>query len=317
MIPLGAGGEFDRVRAIAAELGAAIGPIGDDTVVIPDARGVLVTSVDASIENVHFRRDWLAPEEIGWRSAAAALSDLAAAGASAVGVLAAVIVPRDSGEDNLVALMRGVGAVTASVGGKVLGGDLTSGSRWGSVITVFGRAERAMARSGAHVGDGVWVTGELGGARAALQSWTTNVDPDPGARERFARPLPRIEAGRWLAAHGATAMIDLSDGLGGDADHIAAASRVGIDLDLSRLPLHRSVSDAARRIGEEPAHFAANAGEDYELLVTLPASFDAGGDFAAACGVPLTRIGDVTAAPGVRAHLHGQPHTVGGFRHAL
>lgn len=316
-IPLGSGNEFDRVRAIAAALGDVMGPIGDDTAPIPAGDGTLVVSVDASVEDVHFRRGWLSHEEVGWRAAASALSDLAAAGATPVGVIAAVVVPQKVSPQALVDLMRGVGAATGSVGAQVLGGDLTSGGQWAVVITVFGRALRPMSRAGANVGDGVWVTGVIGGARAALQAWTSSIEPDSQARQVFAHPVPRIGAGKWLAAHGATAMMDLSDGLGGDAEHLAAASGVALQIELERLPLHASVASAARRIGEPPELFAAIAGEDYELLVTLPAEFAGAAEFAQANGVSLTRIGVVAAGSGVQATLGGKVRSVHGFRHAV
>ncbi|MES1259166.1 MAG: AIR synthase related protein, partial [Gemmatimonadota bacterium] len=113
-IPLGAGGEFDRVRAIAAALCPAAGRIGDDTAIIADGEGTLVVSVDASVENVHFRRAWLSCEEIGWRAAASALSDLAAAAASPVGVVTAVVVPHGAAPDDLIDVMRGIGAAASS-----------------------------------------------------------------------------------------------------------------------------------------------------------------------------------------------------------
>ena len=316
-IPLGSGGEFDRVRAIVAALGDAVGPIGDDAAVIPEGDGTLVISIDASVEDVHFRQDWLSLEEIGWRATASALSDLAASAAIPVGVVAAVVVPRGASQDALVELMRGVGAATASVGARLLGGDLTSGRQWAVVLTVFGRAARRMSRVGAAPGDGLWVTGALGGARSALQAWTASMEPDAAARRAFAHPLPRIAAAQWLATHGATAMMDLSDGLGGDAEHLAAASGVQAQLDLDLLPLHPSVSAAARHIGEAPQLFAARAGEDYELLVTLPHDFQGGVDFGGATGIALTRIGTVASGAGVRATLDGVTQSFQGFRHAV
>ena len=96
-------------------------------------------------------------------------------------------------------------------------------------------------------GDGIWVTGVLGGARAALQAWTTSIEPDPDARRIFAHPVPRIDAAQWLAAHGATALMDLSDGLGGDAEHLAVASGVQCEIELERLPLHAIGALAAAR----------------------------------------------------------------------
>lgn len=316
-IPLGPGGEFDRVRAIVAALGDTMGHVGDDTAIIPPGDGELVVSVDASVEDVHFRRGWLSLEEIGWRSTSGALSDLAAAAATPVGIVTAVIVPRGVPETALVEMMRGVGAAASAVGAKLLGGDLTSGRQWGIVVTVFGRAVRPLSRTGAAVGDGVWVTGQLGGARAALQAWTTSMEPDPAARVAFAHPVPRIAAAQWLAAHGATAMIDLSDGLGGDAAHIAAASGVRLDIELERLPLHPSVAAAARHIGEAPELFAATAGEDYELLATLPAGFGGAAEFTRDCGLPLTCVGVVAAGEGLRATLRGAAQSIHGFRHAV
>src|ERR1019366_6207245 len=112
------------------------------------------------------------------------------------------------------------------------------------------------------------------------QAWTTSIEPDPAARVAFAHPVPRIGVAQWLAAHGATAMMDLSDGLGGDAEHLAAASGVQLQIELERLPLHASVAPAAHRIGEPPELFGAIAGEDYELLVTLPGGFAGAEDLA-------------------------------------
>jgi thiamine-monophosphate kinase len=183
-----------------------------------------------------------------------------------------------------------VGSVLESTGGVVLGGDLTGGARWSATITVFGRAERVMRRNGARAGDGVWVTGRLGAARTAVQTWLAGAAPDPAARDSFVRPIPRLAAGQWLAAHEATAMMDLSDGLAGDAGHLAAASNVSIELELERVPVHPAVTAA------DPEIFAVAGGEDYELLVCLPAPF--AGEQAA--GVPLTRIGSVVAGQGVR-----------------
>ena len=294
--PLGPGAEFDRIRAIAAALGDRAGDLGDDCVIVPDGEGTLVASTDTSAEGVHFRLDWISLEEAGYRSAMSALSDLAAAGAGVTGLLAAVTAPRDSATEHLVAFMRGVGAAASATGGVVLGGDLTAAAMWSATITVLGRSLHPMRRSGARVGDSVWVTGRLGGPRAAVQAWLGGGKPDDAARTAFVRPEPRIAAGAWLAGRGATAMMDLSDGLAGDAGHIAAASGVGIDIDLGRLPVHPSVPGPDRML------FAAAGGEDHELLVSMPGSFSA--DTAA--GVPLTRIGSIREGTGVRLLQEGR-----------
>ena len=313
---LGAGREFDRIRAIADALRTRARGLGDDCAVVAPSPHALVLSTDASVEGVHFRREWLSLEEIGWRAAAAALSDLAAEGATVQGVLAAVIAPTGSRGDETSALMRGVGAAVAAVGGLVLGGDLSSGPVWSVVITVVGHAERPVTRSGAAPGDRLWITGALGGARAALDAWGRGEEPLAGARATFAHPEPRIAAGRWLADSGARAMIDLSDGLA-DARHIAAASRVRVELDVDRIPVVGAAVDAALASGVTPQEYAAFGGEDYELLVALPGAFSRADQerFERATGLALTEVGAVRAGEGVCATLGGRTIALDGFDH--
>ncbi|HEU4700289.1 MAG TPA: thiamine-phosphate kinase [Gemmatimonadales bacterium] len=319
-VALGPGREFDRVRAVQAALGPAAAGLGDDCAVLPPAAlagAALVVSTDASVEDVHFRRGWLTLEEVGWRAAAAALSDLAAEGAEPLGLVAAVAVPAGAEDAALTELMRGVGAAAAAVGTRVLGGDLTAGPVWAVAVTVFGRAERPVTRAGARPGDGLWVTGALGGARAALEALEAGTAPAPAARERFARPAPRIAAGRWLAAHGATAMLDLSDGLGGDVRHLAAASGVRLAVALEQAPVAADAVAPARAADVPVQRWVAEGGEDYELLVTLPPTFGAAEAraFEAATGLALTRIGAVERGAGVDVRLAGRPLALRGFDH--
>jgi len=316
-LPLGQGREFDRIRAIAAALGPVAKGLGGDCALLPDGVGVLALSTDTSVEGVHFRRDWLSAEEIGWRAAAAALSDLAAAAAPAVGVLAAVTVPADATADDLVAVMRGVGAAASASGGAVLGGDLARGAEWSLTITVVGRTARPLTRAGALPGDRLWVTGALGAPRAALAHWLRDVVPPAAARQAFAHPEPRIAAAVRLADLGAHAAIDLSDGLGGDAPHLAAASGVALTIELERVPVAPVALAEAQRAGIDAARFAAEGGEDYELLVALPPIFgerDAV-ELTHACGVALTLVGAVHEGEGARFTLHGVDAALRGWDH--
>jgi thiamine-monophosphate kinase len=305
-LPLGAGGEFDRLRAIFTTLGAVGRGLGDDCALVPIGGRTLAISIDLSLEGVHFRTDWLSFREIGWRATAAAVSDLAAEGAEPIGVLVSVGLPvrrrgRGRGDrDPVVEIMAGVAAAARRVGASVLGGDLARSPRYLVDVCALGVAPRPVRRSGARPGDGVWVTGRLGGAGLALAALRRDRGPlAPALRRRFARPVPRIAAGRWLARRGrARAMIDISDGLAGDASHLAAASRVRVTIELERVPCWAGVRPLA----------AARSGEEYELLVALSPRFrerDARA-FRRATGLPLTRIGACSAGRGLLMTENGR-----------
>lgn len=310
-------GEFARIRAIAEAVGQRAYGLGDDCAVLGPGEGRLVVSTDASVEGVHFRFDWITHRETGWRAAAAALSDLAAEGATPAGVLAAVVLPAEATDGELVALMDGVGDAAASSGALVVGGDLSRGPNWTVTMTVLGWAVRPVTRAGARPGDGVWITGVLGAARAAVEAWRRQDEPVSEARAAFVHPVPRIAAGKWLASAGARAMLDVSDGLGGDVHHLAEQSGVAIELELDALPVSPACEAEARRLRIDPRRFAAEGGEDYELLVALPPEFDIGSaaSFVRECGLPLTRIGAVRAGAGARARLSGRLVTLRGYDH--
>lgn len=313
--PLGKGAEFDRIRAIAKRLGAAASGLGDDVAVIPMGGTNLVASIDGSVEGVHFRTDWLTFQEIGGRAAAAALSDLAAEGASVIGALVTIGSPtvgsRESAavpSDPVTEIMAGVGHMITSVGGKVLGGDLVRSDKYFVDICVLGETKKPVTRGGARPGDGVWVTGTFGGPRAALEALLKGEKPSVANRARFTHPVPRIAAGQWLSEHGATAMIDVSDGLAADLGHLAAASKVGIAL----------AGDLVPRMDGVSALDALSSGEEYELAVTLPAGFGSKEvtRFESEIRGKLTRVGDVKEGSEVEVRLGGKlVPTPKGFDH--
>jgi thiamine-monophosphate kinase len=314
-LALGPGPEFDRIRAIIEVLGPRAAGLGDDCALFPSGDGFFALSTDVSVEGVHFRGDWISLEEVGWRATAAALSDLAAEAAEPRGVLCAITQPADAGKTQLLQVMSGVAAAAASVGAPVVGGDLSSGPIWILALTVLGHARHPVTRAGAKPGDGLWVTGELGGSRAALESWRRGASPGAKARRRYAHPEPRVGAGKWLAEHGARALIDLSDGLAGDAAHLAAASGVALKIDLDLVPIAAEARDAAQQLHQSPQRFAGEGGEDFELLVSLPPVFDRASDFTRDCGLPLTRVGGVEAGSGARFLLEGRAVELEGFNH--
>ena len=290
-------------------------PSGDDAAVTIPA-GATVTSVDLAVDGVHFRRATAPPAAIGHKALAAALSDLAAMGASPGEAYVQLGLPEDITEEQALELADGMGELAAEHGVRILGGDISRSPVLLLAVTVVGHAAQPqdlVRRAGARAGDGVFVTGALGGAAAGLlllerPELRDGLDPDLAAAavERQLRPRPRIAAGRALAEGGATAMIDLSDGLAGDAGHVARAGSVRLELDAARLPLAPGVAEVARAAGVDAAALAAAGGEDYELLACLaPEAAEAAARALAAAGVPLTRVGNVAGGAGVRLRGEG------------
>lgn len=298
---LGPGAEFDRIRGFlkGAKVPAHVwvGP-GDDAAVLDSG---IVLSTDLSMEGVHFRFDWLTPEEVGWRAAAAAVSDLAAMGARPLGALVSVAVPAPGTLAD--ALMAGVRDLLDAFGMPLLGGDLTRSLGPALLdVVVVGETQTPLLRSGARVGDGVWVTGSIHGApQAALEAWLKGEAPSDSARACFARPRPRVLEARWLMDRRIpTAGLDLSDGLSGDAGHLAAASGVQIELD------GRALQPCAHVEPTDPTpttalHRALFGGEGYELFLTIPPQRAQGWveEFEEQFDLSMTRVGTVRPGSGV------------------
>jgi thiamine-monophosphate kinase len=284
-IPLGPGKEFDLVRTLLRTWGKFAQRIGDDAAIL-DVPGEekLVVSTDTSVEGVHFRRDWLNSFEIGYRATAAALSDLAAMAARPLGILIALTLPETEKEDARE-IATGIREGASAVMCPIVGGDLSSGRELSLTITALGTTGRPLTRSGAKTGQRVYVTGRLGGPAAAVKAWRGGGQPSEAERARFACPIPRIDAALGLVARGASAGIDISDGLAADLAHIAAASRIGIEIDVQRIPRFDGVS----------AIEAAGSGEEYEIVVTAP-EIDTT-RFTEEFGLDLTEIGRVVAGP--------------------
>ena len=308
MIELGPGREFDIIRTLLARWGTRATGIGDDAALLDVPAGEqLVVSADSSVEHIHFERAWLTPREIGYRATMAALSDLAAMAASPLGILLALGLP-SSWLDAAGDLGDGVGDALDRAKTIVRGGDITGASDLTIAVTVLGSTSAPLRRDGARLGDTVYVTGRLGGPGAALAAWQRGEAPAPDARERFARPVARIAESIWLARGGARAGIDISDGLLADAEHLAAASGVRIQIDLERIPLFKGVDALA----------AIASGEEYELIVCAAALNISA--FERANGLSLTAIGRVLEPVpdgiGVTIRMNGEPLAPPkGFRH--
>jgi thiamine-monophosphate kinase len=289
--------------------------IGDDAAVTVPG-GATATSVDGLVDGVHFRSSWCPPRAVGRKAMAAALSDLAAMGAAPGEAYVWLGCPDELDEEACMELAEGLGEVAGAARATLAGGDLTRSPVLALSVTVVGHAgspDELVGRGGAGPGEALCVTGELGGAAVGLllleHPRLRRQVAEAAAEAAIARqldPTPRLAPGRALAHAGATAMVDLSDGLGADAGHLVAASGVGLELEAERLPLAPGLREVAAAAGHDPLELAASGGEDYELLCALPRSRLEGARRAvAAAGGRLTEIGRVEGAPEVRLRLPG------------
>jgi thiamine-monophosphate kinase len=317
-------GEFDLIAAINERLPAP-GPrvklaSGDDAAVV-EPRAASAITVDAVVDGVHFNLDSFGAKPAGRKALAAALSDLAAMGASQGEAYAVVGAPPELPDEALLAITDGLAEVAERESVSIAGGDLVSSPVLIISITAIGYepgASRLVTRAGARPRDVLVVTGDLGGAAAALELLDGTepsglpADQRDSLLARQLNPLPRLREGRAVAAAGARAMIDISDGLGADAAHIAEASECRLEIDLGRVPLAPGVEAVAG--GHRGAlELAAGGGEDYELLVALPREgLEQATREVADAGSKLTEIGYVTEGHGVALRLPGGGELEGG-----
>jgi thiamine-monophosphate kinase len=248
-----------------------VGP-GDDAAVLRAPRGHVVVSTDLLVENRHFRRDWATATDVGHRAAAQNLSDINAMGGRTTGLTIGLALPADLPAQWVLDLADGIAAEAASVGASVVGGDITRGSEIVIAVTVLGECEVApVLRSGARPGDVLAIVGRQGWAAAGLAVLGRGFRSPRAVVTAYQRPEPPYEAGPRAAKAGATAMIDISDGLVADVGHLAASSGVAIDIGTDGFPLDEPLVAVGAALGVDPIEFVLGGGEDHPLVATFPA----------------------------------------------
>jgi thiamine-monophosphate kinase len=258
-----------RIRALFARSSPAISlGIGDDCAVLAPSPRARVWTVDAAIENVHFERGLMRDDEIGYRALMAAASDIAAMGAEATGILCALALPASFGDSELDTLLAGFAAAADALQCPVVGGNLARATELSITSSVLGEAERPLTRSGARPGQGLFVTGTVGGAAlglTALRAGEARTGSYAECIARFLRPCARLDLAAALARCASSA-IDISDGLAQDLAHLCAASGVGAHVTLPAVPHAARFIELARALNRDPNALVLAGGEDYEVL---------------------------------------------------
>jgi thiamine-monophosphate kinase len=298
--------ELELIRRIREKLGGpgrgTVVGLGDDAAAFEPARGLTLFTCDAFVEGVHFRRDFSSLHEIGAKCMVSNVSDVAAMGGFPTRATVALCAPPETGNQDIEDLYDGMIATSERYGFEIVGGDVVS-SREGLVVSValLGAVEkdRVVTRSGAMAGDVLVATGGFGGSEAGLLALIEGLPDEPRvaeARRRHVAPVPRLaEAQAIIDVATPHAMIDVSDGLSTDVWHIAEESGVGIRLEAASIPVASCASYVAGRLGRDELELALASGEEFEIVVAIPASELARTveHVSAVTGTDLTRIGEV------------------------
>jgi thiamine-monophosphate kinase len=299
-------GEFGLIARIDEALGGhasggvRVG-IGDDAAVVACTEDQVVVSTDMLVEGRHFRRDWSTGADVGARAAAQNLIDVAVMGARGTTLVVALGLPADLTVEWVTDLYRGLREEAEARGAAIVGGDLVRSDRVVISVTVLGTlgGQAPVLRSGARAGDVVAVAGRLGWAAAGLSILSRGFRTPRTLVDAYRRPEPPYAAALAAAAGGATAMIDVSDGLVADLGHVARASGVAIEVDPTLLHVAEPVADAAAAFNADPLVWVLTGGEDHAVAATFPAGADLPEGFAAIGAVSEVEDVDVLDAPGV------------------
>jgi thiamine-monophosphate kinase len=314
-------GEFGLIERIDAALGGQTAGgvhvgIGDDAAVVSVPGGRAVISTDMLVEGRHFRRDWSTGADVGTKAAAQNLIDIAVMGASGTTLVVALGVPADLSVEWVEDMYAGMRSEAQARGAVIVGGDVVRSDRVVISVTALGvlDGDTPVLRSGARPGDVVAVAGRLGWAAAGLSILSRGFRTPRSLVDAHRRPEPPYEAARAAARGGATAMIDVSDGLVADLGHIARASGVAIDVDPSLLRVDEPVADAAAAFNADPLVWVLTGGEDHAVAATFPADVALPEGFAAVGAVADIEDVEALGAPGVT--VGGRvPRGTGGHDH--
>lgn len=310
-------GLIDHIKDLFKAPPGVLG-IGDDCAVLTCGEEEVLYSTDMLLEGVHFLRGAASPEDIGWKALAVNLSDIAAMGGIPEASFLSIALPKDAQGEWAERFIAGYAELSHMFGVPLLGGDTTSSLRDIAInVGILGHTPygKSIKRSGAAVGQGIYVTGPLGdsagGLQAILKEWKRTPEVI-SLMDKHMKPMPRVAEGQTLMHTGLVgAMMDISDGIASDLRHILKASCAGAQVAIDKLPVSSNLKSVCRKFGLDIYELATGGGEDYELLFTAPAEIEGRIDF------PVYRIGEIVPGEEFRWTLNGHvvDWDINGFKH--
>lgn len=306
---IGEFGIIERIKQKAMVGKGVIVGIGDDCAVLSPQEGQIIVTCDDLTEGVHFYPS-ISPQDLGWKALAVSLSDIAGMGGIASYSLLSLVLTPLLTEEWLSAFLQGWNELSEAFSVSLVGGNISQGEKVNITSIVIGFAEKPLLRSTAEEGDVLFVTGYLGDSAGGLLSLQKGLD-FPDLRKKHLRPIPKLREGRALAEAGGRAMIDISDGLAGDLQHLCRASGKGAVIWEGAIPLSDALKDLCRILGLSPLELALFGGEDYELLVSGDKDLPQKVDF------PLYPIGEIVAGEEIFLKREGRRELLrrGGYEH--
>ncbi len=314
-------GEFGLIKSFLSRLpkmssSVLLGP-GDDAAVIRSSKKKWIVTTDMLIEKIHFKKEWMSFEQIGFKALRVNISDIAAMGGIPRYALVSLGLPRSSKIEEAEQLFQGLLSAAKKSGVVIVGGDTNQSSLWIVNVTLLGETSgRVLTRQRAHVGDDIYVTGTLGDSSLGLAALQKRKKGYEKFLQRHFCPPERVEVGKKLVLNSHVhSMMDLSDGLLGDLQHILRASHVGALVKIDQIPVSKNFEQKAKALHVNPNRLKLEGGEDYELLFTMSPRVKAPDKIN---GVPITKIGKIMPFQHGLKLVEGNTHykgRVSGFEH--
>ena len=266
---IGEFGLIDRITKKSKKKDVLIG-IGDDAAVVKTKKGLEILTTDCLVEGDHFKKDWFTPQQIGMKAIEINVSDVAAMGGIPKYVLVSLCLPEDIDVDFVEDMYKGMWKTCGKYNIEIIGGNMTHSKQIIISITLTGEVSRKnlLLRSGAKIGDYIFVSGPIGNGRAGLRVFQENLEDFGQVKKKYLEPRARLDFALKIAPY-VNSMIDISDGLAPEIKHICDESKCGAIIYKEKIPINDDVKSTARALNEDEYNYALFGGEDFELVYTV------------------------------------------------